>query len=103
MTAPAHLISESKPKRNMPPASHMKTHSTQISSSDNRKKEHEFSQPTQNVNGGLDYLEIEPNDTLHGYTVIKRGAVRINSLFDSSVRQLLLCGNEMLFLLKTPS
>lgn len=94
MTAPAHLIGETKSKRGVPPASHVKTHSTQVSEADRKKS---------SVAGGLDYLEIEPNDTLHGYTVIKRGAVRINTIMSSSVRQLLLCGNEILFILKTPS
>ena len=51
-------------------------------------------------------LEIEPGDTYNGYQVIKRGPVQINrallgSLYET--RQLVLCGNQLLLILRTPS
>ena len=52
------------------------------------------------------FLEIEPGDTYNGYQVIKRGPVQINrALLGSSyeTRQLVLCGNRLLLILRTPS
>ena len=53
----------------------------------------------------LKFVEVVPDDTYNGYLILKRGSVVVNeSLIGAGeVRQLILCGNQTLMILRTPS
>ena len=53
----------------------------------------------------MKFVEIETTDTYNGYLILKRGSVRVNGSLvgPGDVRQLILCGNQTLMILKTPS
>ena len=51
------------------------------------------------------FVDIEPTDRFNGYQILKRGpvAIHLSVMSGPSVRQLILCGNQMLMVLRTPS
>ena len=105
-TAPAHHkpdnYQNASGKKDAEAPLSKKTHSTQDCSNNDRNAP---AAGSSSRHSDPRFIEIEPTDTFNGSQVIKRGAVTITTslLGFSEQRQLLLCGNQTLFILKTPS